>query len=136
MHKTKIKKKKIIAIGMTIAALFIAIVIANAYSTPSDTNLTSDALKPALDDVGGDDYSTYLEDSIKRLNDRIEGIMKEWEDSVQGLRAARLKVTSPEQLAVKDRQIKQMQATIDQLNARVKTLENKTKTTPDAVVNQ
>ena len=29
------KKKKIIGIGVAIAALFVAIIIANAYSTPS-----------------------------------------------------------------------------------------------------
>ncbi|MBR1725583.1 MAG: hypothetical protein IJ724_02875 [Muribaculaceae bacterium] len=125
-------KSRIIAFGLAIAALFVAIVIANAYSTPS----TAQAKSPVDIEEQGDnqddafdsesssidfDREDELLDSIDKLNGNIKLLVIAL-DSVEAKQNALV--------AGKDRQITRLNAEVARLNAKVKTLEQTPKSPP------
>ena len=129
-------KSRIIAFGLAIAALFVAIVIANAYSTPSTAQAKSHVPIDAQGDNHGDafdsesssidfDREDELLDSIDKLNGNIKMLVIAL-DSVEANQNALV--------AGKDRQIKQLNAEVARLNAKAQ--EAKPKETSSTVSNE
>lgn len=113
------KKKKIIGIGVAIAALFVAIIIANAYSTPSFESKISNK---------DESVQESLLDSINKLNINLAGLADYNEHVIaerDSLRDALPTSLDKASVAQKDQIIKEQTKKIKQLEERIKQLEAK-----------